>query len=129
MSKPRKKTIGVLDTKQVKIFEKSNDNTIKALVDTKDVDWNFVRKLMGYALNTVREHGVSLHEWSHLEFDGYDTFKNENGTDVAYECVDIHFMNNDHVNVSVYGVYIDDRGASSKIVGFDCIGIQPKPKT
>lgn len=128
MSKPQKKAVGVLDTKKVKIFEKHNDNTIKQLTDTKDTDWATVRKLMGYALNTVREHGVSLHEWSHLEFDAYNIFKNENGTDVNYECVDIHFMDNDRVNISVYGILLDDRGSSTKIVGFDCIGIQPKPK-
>lgn len=128
MSKSQKKPIGVLDTKKVKIFEKHNDNTIKQLTDTKDTDWVAVRKLMGYALNTVREHGIPLHEWSHLEFDAYDIFKNENGKDVNYECVDIHFMDNDRVNINVYGILLDDRSSSTKIVGFDCIGIQPKPK-
>lgn len=113
MSKRKNNVLSVLDVKKVKLFNKTPLG-LKPINEHLE-GFQFVRKLMGYALNSARHGGVNLTEWSHLEIDFYI----ENGLDMA----DVHFMLNDEkVNFSVLGIIFHNQ----KIFSFECIGIQPK---
>ena len=119
------KNIGLLDVNLVKIFEKLDDGTLIELKDRTGLDFKLLRKLMGFALQTVRSHGVNIQSWSHLEIDSSgvsDPKKSESDIEI----VDVHFMMYDKVTVSLLGIPLETEGKTTHLEKFECITIQPK---
>lgn len=122
-AKKTKPQVGVLSTNNLKVFVKQGEHIVE--VDfKKDYDVPLLKKIMGYALNAVRTHGVGLNTWSHVEIDvckeGLDSTE-----------VDVYFMSDSkHSKVDVLGITMElnDQGKST-ISGFYCIAVQPKQPT
>ena len=119
------KNIGLLDVNQAKIFEKLDDGTLVELKNHTDLDFKLLRKLMGFALQTVRSDGVNIQTWSQLEIDSSgvsDPKKSESDIEI----VDVHFMMYDKVTVSLLGIPLETEGKTTHLEKFESITIQPK---
>lgn len=77
------------------------------------------RRLAGYALSTIREHGVKLNSWDTIEI---DVTALENAT----HSLDVHFLTQGNVTHGMLGLIFDS--LQRKATGFDVIAIQPKRK-
>lgn len=121
-AKKAKLKVGILSTNNLKVFEKKDKNLIE--VDFKtDYDVPLLKKIMGYALQTVRTHGIGLNIWSHVEIDVLSQ-----GDSISE--VDVYFMNEEGTSkVDVLGITIElNENDKAEITGFFCIAIQPKTK-
>lgn len=108
--------MGVLSLNDLKLYLKTLEGNV--LVEPKKYSLNHsdLKKIMGFALNTIRKHGVSLNVWTHLEID-----VNQSASEV-----DVHFMEGDKVKVNILGIetkYVDTK---LQIGSFYCISVQPK---
>ena len=124
-SKVIQKNIGLLDVNLAKIFEKLDDGTLVEVKNHAGLDFKLLRKIMGFALQTVRSHGVNIQSWSHLEIDSSgvsDPKKSESDIEI----VDVHFMIYDKVTVSLLGIPLETEGKTTHLEKFECITIQPK---
>ena len=124
-SKVIQKNIGLLDVNLAKIFEKLDDGTLVEVKNHTGLDFKLLRKIMGFALQTVRSHGVNIHSWSHLEIDSSGV-NNPKKSDSDIEIIDVHFMMYDKVTVSLLGIPLETEGKTTHLEKFECITIQPK---
>lgn len=77
------------------------------------------KRLAGYALSTIRAHGVKLNSWESVEID-VTPLPN------ATHSLDIHFLNQGVVTHGMLGLIFDSVQRRAK--GFDVIAIQPQRK-
>ena len=99
-SKKLKPKVGVLSLSNLRVFEIKED--CRDEVDFKKTyDLPTLKKAMGYALNTVRTHGIGLNTWDHIQIDI------SNVTDNTSE-LDVYFMEDaTKSKVNVLGINVE----------------------
>ena len=119
-SKKVKPKVGVLSLSNLRVFEIKED--CRDEVDFKKTyDLPTLKKAMGYALNTVRTHGIGLNTWDHIQIDI------SNVTDNTSE-LDVYFMEDaTKSKVNVLGINVEiNENEKLEFLGFFCIAVQPK---